>query len=88
MHIFRSKRALKTVFISFSLFSLAGVSFGSNGSEGQCTPDQALDKLQIGNQHYVDSNLGVCKETTPMLREKLAKGQSPYAIVLSCSDSR
>lgn len=88
MPIKPSAAALRTLFIVLPLITYSGVCFGSSSGEGQCTPDQALEKLQIGNQHFVDGNLGVCKETTAVLREKLAKGQSPYAIVLSCSDSR
>jgi carbonic anhydrase len=52
------------------------------------TADEALQKLMDGNKRYAES-----KMTAPALcdlaaREKLAKGQKPYAVILSCSDSR
>jgi carbonic anhydrase len=34
------------------------------------------------------STFNTCKDTNAALREHLAKGQAPYAIILSCSDSR
>jgi carbonic anhydrase len=50
--------------------------------------DEALQKLLDGNKRYVESKLNTCGETTATAREKLAKSQKPYAIILSCSDSR
>lgn len=51
------------------------------------TADAALAELKAGNARYVAG-----KELTPALdaarRQELAKGQHPFAIVLSCSDSR
>jgi carbonic anhydrase len=54
----------------------------------QCTAPEALEKLLEGNKRYVEGKFGMCKDSNAELREKLAKGQTPYAIVLSCSDSR
>jgi len=50
--------------------------------------DEALSRLLDGNKRYVESKMNACGETTAAAREKLAKGQKPYAIILSCSDSR
>lgn len=49
--------------------------------------DQTLKKLMDGNQHFV---LGqpAQKETGAVRRTELVKGQSPSAVVLTCSDSR
>ena len=52
------------------------------------TADQALQKLMEGNKRYVESKMNACSQTTTAARESLAKGQKPYAIILSCSDSR
>jgi len=52
------------------------------------TADEALGRLLDGNKRYVESKMNTCGETTAAAREKLANGQKPYAIVLSCSDSR
>lgn len=48
----------------------------------------ALAKLKEGNQRYLEatSNPG---DISPLLRKKTCEeGQSPYAIVITCSDSR
>ena len=52
------------------------------------TADEALTKLMDGNKRYVGMTMNACAESNTIGREKLAKGQKPYAIVLSCSDSR
>ncbi len=61
------------------------------------TADEVLSSLQNnvmktlmeGNQRYLDQKMRTCSEkNTKTVREQLAKGQKPYAIILSCSDSR
>jgi carbonic anhydrase len=54
------------------------------------TPEGALAELQAGNSRFVlgartRSQLGV---NDPALRQALAKGQAPFAIIVTCSDSR
>ena len=68
-----------------SLF--AALALASAGGAG-ITADEALGRLLDGNKRYVESGLKACGETNTAAREKLAKGQKPYAIILSCSDSR
>ena len=53
----------------------------------QPTPEQALEKLMDGNARYVkgEARQG---DITPAQREKLAAGQSPYAVIVGCADSR
>jgi carbonic anhydrase len=63
------------------------LAFASGGGSG-LTADEALQKLMDGNTRYVENKMNTCGETTTAAREKLAKGQKPYAIILSCSDSR
>ena len=50
--------------------------------------DEALERLKDGNERYVSSceyHGNICQ----MRREDLAeKGQNPFAVVISCSDSR
>ena len=50
--------------------------------------DEALKQLIDGNKRYVESKMNTCHESTAQLRTELAKGQKPFAIILSCSDSR
>ena len=47
---------------------------------------KALNKIKIGNEQYVEDKEHV--GTDKKIRESLIKGQDPYAIVLSCADSR
>jgi len=74
-----------SVISSVSLF--AALALASASGSG-ITADEALGKLLDGNKRYVESKMNTCGETTAAAREKLAKGQKPYAIILSCSDSR
>ncbi len=49
---------------------------------------EAMEKLKAGNQRYLEaaSNPG---DVSPQIRQKTCdEGQSPYAIVIACSDSR
>lgn len=49
--------------------------------------EQALEKLMDGNKKYVQANL-THPNQDPERRESLSDGQQPFAIVLTCSDSR
>lgn len=65
----------------------AGLATGSTGGAG-LTADQALEKLMAGNRHFVESKLSCCGQLSPAAREGLATSQKPYAVIVSCSDSR
>src|SRR6202041_151988 len=50
------------------------------------SPDASLERLLKGNARYVE---GVSRRHDfKHEREALAKGQNPYAAILSCADSR
>ena len=52
------------------------------------TAKEALEKLKAGNKTYLDAKTNP-GDISPAIREKTAKeGQFPYAIVVTCSDSR
>jgi carbonic anhydrase len=71
----------------FAKFALALplISFGSAfAAEG--TPS-ALDKLIEGNNRYVNSET-VCHEDWSAKRLAKAEGQAPFAVIVTCSDSR
>jgi carbonic anhydrase len=50
----------------------------------------ALAELEVGNKRFVAGRRTRSVDTgkDPELRAKLAKGQSPFAVVVTCSDSR
>ena len=49
---------------------------------------QALERLRAGNDRYVSDNGTLDRSHGSELREGLAQGQEPFAVVLGCSDSR
>ena len=50
--------------------------------------DAALQRLMEGNKRFMKSHITHHALTIKETREALARGQKPYAIILSCSDSR
>lgn len=57
-------------------------------SHQNLSAQEAMEKLKAGNERYLDvtSNPG---DVSPAIRQKTCdEGQSPYAIVITCSDSR
>ena len=49
---------------------------------------QALEKLKDGNKRYIDASTNP-GDVSPAIRKKTCdEGQFPYAIVITCSDSR
>lgn len=54
------------------------------------TPDAALAELEAGNARFRDGRRvrTLMSAQDPALRGDLSKGQSPFAVVVTCSDSR
>jgi len=63
--------------VAFSGFVFAGSGKG----------EEALQKLMDGNKRFVSGNLAT-KDLGDTKRKELAKGQKPFATVITCSDSR
>ncbi len=51
------------------------------------TPDEALQRLKDGNAAFV-ADADACAANLAAKRTELAKGQHPYATIVTCSDSR
>lgn len=75
--------------LKLELAEKAGAPKSVPGDES-ASPDGALAELKAGNARFVAgartrSQLGM---NDPALRQTLAKGQAPFAIIVTCSDSR
>lgn len=56
-------------------------------AENTLTPAEALDRLMLGNQRFVENHMA-CPVDNPNRRIETAEKQTPFAIILGCSDSR
>ncbi|MBK6909428.1 MAG: carbonic anhydrase [bacterium] len=72
--------------IAILLFSYALTACAGEHSSAW-TAEQALDRLQKGNERFVKGKPKAWNSGTDV-REKLAAGQTPYACIISCADSR
>ena len=53
-----------------------------------CSAEEALQTLRTGNLKYIESTRGT-GDISPQKREQTLKnGQHPYAVIITCSDSR
>jgi len=50
--------------------------------------DEALERLKTGNQRFANNVRDLAVMASQGHREELVKAQTPYAIILGCSDSR
>ena len=57
------------------------------GATTSVTPDEALARLKAGNERYVSAPQ-ICAGDLLKHREDVAKAQTPWAAILTCSDSR
>ncbi len=70
------------------LLSICGAMAMASGGVG-ITADDALAKLMEGNKRYLEKAMTACAvSSNNTTREQLSQGQKPYAIILSCSESR
>ncbi|MEE3327454.1 MAG: carbonic anhydrase [Myxococcota bacterium] len=66
--------------------SMAKAAYAKPTSAAELDPDAALKELLAGNARYVARDAQI--PVTSPVREDLSWGQTPRAIILSCSDSR
>ncbi len=70
------------------LFFMAHGSVAAPKAGDVVSPGQALQKLLAGNRSFIENRLTIKESSSAARRLSLASGQHPYAVVLSCSDSR
>jgi len=51
-------------------------------------PSEALSRLKLGNERFIADKSLFARTTSERLRETTESGQNPFAVVLTCSDSR
>src|SRR5438552_7978313 len=59
----------------------------AHSDQPSVAPAEAISKLKEGNGRYTSGNLQHPGQTA-VRRTELAKSQHPFAVILSCSDSR
>ena len=80
-------------FLSLSAASIAATAlFGARhafaaGATTSVTADEALARLKAGNEKYVSAPQ-LCAVDLSNQREHVAKAQTPWATIITCSDSR
>jgi carbonic anhydrase len=84
------KTQLASCFIALSVLSANQIVRAADPTHSErpaVAPAEAISKLKEGNDRYTSGNLQHPGQTTER-RTELAKGQHPFAIIVSCSDSR
>ena len=85
------RNVLKFAGAAAATLALSGITLAKEAKmvpkpENVLSPEEALDRLMLGNKRYVD---GLTKRHNfAHEREALTKGQNPFAAVLGCADSR
>lgn len=84
------KKSMRRLFIVMFAMGLlaAGLALANPSGEPGMSPDEALEKLMAGNKNYIEDSLTNASLCNPVTRKSLVKSQKPFAIILSCSDSR
>jgi len=77
----------RIITVAAVVVSTAFVAASAEGPEPARTPQQALGLLKAGNDRFV-RNASTPVSLSVNRRQELAAGQHPYAMVLSCVDSR
>ena len=57
-------------------------------AQNNTSPEQALTELMEGNKRFTQQQMTSFKEDLKALKQKTAGGQTPFAALLSCADSR
>lgn len=58
------------------------------GTHAIVSADEALHKLKEGNRKYADEGTGMGDVSSRIRLRTWKEGQAPYAVIISCSDSR
>jgi len=84
------KTSLASYLVAVSLLAASQFALAADPAHSEqptVAPAEAVSKLKEGNGRYTSGNLQHPGQTTER-RTELAKDQHPFAVILSCSDSR
>ncbi len=79
--------SLSAAGIAAASFFVPRRSFAAGAATTSVTADEAFAKLKAGNERYVGAPQ-LCAVELLKQRDSVAKGQTPWATILACSDSR
>ncbi len=83
------KTMARGITVAFGVVAFTGgLVFANPNSGASMAPDEALQKLMDGNKRFIENKLSNAAGCDSATRTSLANSQKPYAIILSCSDSR
>ncbi len=83
------KSMARGITVAFGVVAFTGGLVFANPNNGaSMAPDEALQKLMDGNKRFIENKLSNAAGCDSATRTSLANSQKPYAIILSCSDSR
>jgi len=87
----RSRRAAMGMMGALSLLGMSAAAGVAHAKllpkpDNVVSPDQAIKRLMVGNERYTSGKTQ--SQNFASTRAALARGQNPYASILSCADSR
>ena len=91
---FKCEPLARRKFLSFSAAGITSIgllgasgAISPSGAATTLSPDDALAQLKAGNAKFVSAPQ-LCEMNLAATRAEVTKGQSPWATILTCSDSR
>jgi carbonic anhydrase len=81
------RRFLSLAAASFAAAAVSGKPAFAAGATTDVTAEEAIARLKAGNEKYVGAS-ELCAVNISRQRERVAQAQTPWATVLTCSDSR
>ncbi len=82
-----TEKVLKIAAIA-AVGTLLSVAAFASGSGVGMNADEALQQLMEGNKRFIEQQMTGHKLCDVAARKSLTQGQKPYAVILTCSDSR
>jgi carbonic anhydrase len=79
--------AIAAVALAATVFAPARWARADVGASASVAPAEALARLKAGNERFVQGKLTE-KNLSQAKRLELTRGQAPFAMILTCSDSR